>query len=490
MGTVLRQDGRDPGAVNVGANNVDEDNGYPYRSNTLKRIVLNPEQDVTVNSWLGKHVIIRDPGGGNHMLGDVVATEHTIIDGSATYLYAIEFASELPTYPVQTNKLDIYDTYGGIASYQDHVGHFYGQLEEEISDIVFETTIEDGFSRCTITLNDRAKYFSRLASELPSLYIQVFDPQGAGVYSGIIISTSFTGSGGVIEATSIKSTLGWKHANIDAVFEDYTSAAVLREIVQMGSWINYNSRPMTNSYWEGVQSVIDWDWTDGSYTILDIMNDVLKIGYPDTDSTGDFVAVQIWENAIPMLKVFPRYPDMDEVDWLIGADNFGANMDKVSFESGLDQVDSMMYSEYTDENGETLQTTSAYTPHYLMKFGVKDEIHNVSANSKSIVTSSLYAAKKEREYLGRPGSINVIGNVKSSSGYRVIAPYLIRSGDIVGIEGQLDIASSSTYKSRDESTGIFVVGSTSYSASSGELTITAKQPLSYRELYNTRISLK
>lgn len=474
---IKEQDGNDSGAIVVGSS------GTAPLENTKSTIVLNPAQTITAGDWLGKHIVMRTTNANND-IGSTVVSEYP----GGTTLQMITLTDPLPVTPVAGNKFDIYIENPGNAQFNPQ---YLIQLDKEIEDVIFETVLEDGFGRASVSLNDRAGYLGASVTELLGRYLMVYDPYGRYVYGGIIINIDISGLGGTIEAMSTKGTLSW-YTLTDFGLSNVRSDYAIRQVLQTCIYLDtddYGVDPFDDgTEWNAYQAARHFYWS-ADITALEALNDILSSGYEGMgDQSGDIIAVQVWEDSVPHFRVFPRYPDLDDVRWMLSDKNFDYKMQTASFEAGLDSLVTVAYTRYTDANGESVRTSGAYSRRHFDKYGEKSLAYSVNSDSETVVYESLLNVKQRKEVILRPGSFEISGYVKSKSGRPGNPVYLIRSGDIVAVEGQLP-NSSIPYQNRDQSPLVFVVGSTSYTASTGKLTITAREPSSYIDLYNARIQV-
>lgn len=401
-------------------------------------------------------------------------------------------------------------------------------FDKEIENIVFETDINTGYSNATLTLNQNSKKIPNLYNEAVGRMLEIFDPYGSTVYQGIVHSVSLSGENAVVSSISFSDTFSWYYLRDFGWPEDTKITQAIREIVATNNYLNYydmyssidpgipdnigdeyaivrqmhtSTNPISYPILNNTQTAQYYPWSSfadakigakefnkADTTAKDALNEILSLGFYGTfkNTEGNKVALQIWNNGIPRLRIIPRQPKYEDINFLITKNNFAYGFEGLSMETNISDMDTLTYTTYNSSDGEQLRSASAFNYELFRRFGFKGEIYRSNGGLDGELANAATALTKDKSQISTSGSITLTGLLRGKRGHSSIPLWKLKAGDVIAFDFSLSNATN-LYKNSQSSPGIFTVGSTSYNVASNTITITNHVPALWRDLFDAGI---
>ena len=494
--------------------------------NSPQSIVISPYETISysaaVEDYVGKYLIFAHHA--NYSFGEQISE----IVHNGTQLLGFKFASQFPNTPSVGDMFHLVDP--EIKFVVSTLRQNIIMLGKEISNIVFESESEVGYSNCTLTLNQFASKMGRLFDTIPGMILEIVDPDGETVYTGLVYSISIDGVNATINAMSVLDVNSWIYVSdivypethtelktdgspLDTTPRKTTTPEIIRDLLKFNPYLRMNSSGYSidpRSFYQNIATMDtkSWtkqqndnllsgigprDWSNGDYTIADIINELLEMGfYGGRDESGnniegDTVVVQVYNHLVPTLRVLSRKPNVSDAKWFISSDNFKQGYEGLKLDADISDTEVAVYASYNTSDGQTLRSVTTFNINLIRKFGLKGTTFTSKEGDLGSVLNSVYATKNDKSVIGGPGSITLTGQIKGKRGHSAVPIWRIKAGDIVAFEGK--IGNTFLFRSHDSTPGIFVVGSTSYDVANGTMTVTAHKPRKYRDIFNAAIKL-
>lgn len=397
-------------------------------------------------------------------------------------------------------------------------------LRRYISDMTWTTDIRMGYDTATIELNESASILGRYYSYFLGQNLEISDIYGNICWNGIITSVYIDGGGGRIDAVGYKHTMEW--FRFDKIYaapsEGWsisipgpTSSQILHDVTLMNPYIkrfftSLASPSSSGTHW-GIKGYTasgtgeSWpdaqlaetsyigldeiDFSDGSFKCSDAIESVESFGYAYPNETGfakDSVFVQCWRDGYCSIKRVRKEPTVLVPDYIISRKNLQANNRGVEIAGDINNIVTETYVMYTESDGESNVSSSTYNTNLARKYGMRLRIESTDFGP-SLAALIGRAATDDKSLVIGIGSVQLVGKVKGGRGQLNNVPvYLLKAGSIV--EFEQNIGHASLYRNKEGTPGIFYIGSTSYTMSSGQLSITPAETLSAVDMFMKRQS--
>lgn len=479
-------DGRNPSdPIRVGSNTTETVGGGSMNLiNDQTHIVIDPYND-DPNTWEGMYVLF--VSGNNARVAAQISTVYR--DDSGSDICYLELDRRLPYVPSAGDYLMIFGKhpFGSVALSHGEII----SLDKEIDDVTWSTDVDNGYVFCDVTLNEHANHLGRAFSYMMGRHFVLEDVYGRTCFTGIVTAIDINGYGGRLSATGLRKTFEWYLLEDAAYGDTITSTEILRDVASTNPFLLYSSYGIDPlDTWKTAQisgsiSVGPRDYTQSQYTAHQILDEILSLGYYGL--TDDKVVIQVWDNMYPVMRVIKRTVGDSDTRYMIPASAFESNFKGFGLQTDVANTEGMTYATYTDENGEANVSAISVNLNILQTFGYRNKVYSVNGENEGEALASAAAASMDRSTFGGPGSLTLHGYVKAKHGLAMVPVHYIRAGDVIKIES--NVGYTSLYRNQNINLGFFTVGSTSYQASSGLMTITIAEIPPVRDFFANRLEI-
>lgn len=406
-------------------------------------------------------------------------------------------------------------------------------LRKYISNISWSTSIDRGYDTATVELNESASSLGQFYSYMLNQNIDIIDIYGNRCWNGVITNIYFDGAGGRIDAVGYKRTMEWfrfdriypaPEAGFDVDNRGPTSSQILHDVTLANPYmkkffLDLNSPQTTGTNW-GVKGFVDgsgyndsnvydpdksWpraqhiatsyvglneiDFSDGSFKCSDAVDTVESFGYAYTNEgtfSADTVYLQCWADGYARVKRVKKDASTIEPEYYITGRNVRNGGGGVEISGDISEIITEVYVVYNSDDGESLVSSSIYNLDLIRQYGDRLAI-KTSDFGPGLASLISQAARSDKSVILGVGNVEISGNVKGGGGSMQNVPcYQLKAGSIIAFED--NIGYGSLYKNKNGTPGVFYIGSTSFSTSSGTITISPAVTLSAVELFIKRQS--
>lgn len=355
-------------------------------------------------------------------------------------------------------------------------------ISKYIVNLSFSTDINRGFDTAEINLFSNGSILARTLAILGGQDASIFDEIGNKVFEGIVTSTTLDGYEGKVKLSGYSRTNDWFFAVQDYLADDDTVTAP--SVIEDQIPLNFYLKKLNLEGIDPGDVLHDAQETDGTYngigpfdfdntptSLTEAFENVTKFGYYPADPYKDYV-LQIWNGRIVIGVPIPKKPgDTDIVNWTLTERNFEGGSAGVSLDTSFEDMVTQRKVVYTDVDGETERTQSAFNfPLFYWFANMADQATSDSLGAGRAI-SVLRDSVTEPPNVAKAGGVKVVGKARGTRGGFSRPVHHIRAGDIVEIITPHDVGYPlpngivSGYK--------MIVGKTSFSTSKGVMTLTA-----------------